>query len=423
MTIVEYPGVVLTDSPEAFQEKVETMVDSIVESLAIPIRTEAKVAEPDITDIVYRGTLDEVQEYFIRNEWSDGLPVVPPTKDRVERFLKFADQPPDEVLGVLPIENRSATVWNIAVNGVMAGCRPEYMPILVAIVEAISDPEFRLEDAGSTYGWEPLVIVSGPMVRQLDFNYGQGVMRVGRQANTSIGRFLRLYLRNVAGYRIPPSGTDKGTISYTFNVALAENEEEVRRLGWKTLGEERGFDFSTNLVTVQGAAGISPPIYTAGDKAADHLETMTEVIGQGVCGYWSFTGMAFGRFSPLIVMSPSIASVFAVEGLTKDHVKRHLHEHTKIRASLAKKYARQLGLTEFDLHDLAQQGVVPEEFAASTDPDREVPVFIRPEWINIVVAGDPDRNQMRAYPNSHEGVPVSRKIREPKDWLRLARNR
>src|SRR5213595_534129 len=86
----------------------------------------------------------------------------------------------------------------------MAGCRPEYMPVLVAIVEAIAEPVFRVEDAGSTPGWEPLVIVSGPIAGALDLNHGQGVMRVGRQANTTLGRFLRLYLRNVAGLRIPP---------------------------------------------------------------------------------------------------------------------------------------------------------------------------------------------------------------------------
>ena len=94
----------------------------------------------------------------------------------------------------------------------MAGCRPEYMPVLVAAVEAMCDPRFRIEDAGSTPGWEPLVIVSGPIIKELDLHSGQGVMRVGRQANTSIGRFVRLYLRNVCGYRIPPGAGDKGSI-------------------------------------------------------------------------------------------------------------------------------------------------------------------------------------------------------------------
>jgi hypothetical protein len=155
-------------------------------------------------DIVFTGTLDEVQEHFYERRWSDGLPIIPPTLDRVERFLRFTEREPDEVLGVTPPANRQATVWNVAVNGVMAGCRPEYMPILLAVVEAIVDPAYKVEDAGSTPGWESLIVLSGPIIKELGFNSGQGVMRVGKQANTSIGRFLRLYLRNLAGFHHAP---------------------------------------------------------------------------------------------------------------------------------------------------------------------------------------------------------------------------
>ena len=191
--------------------------------------------------IVFRGTLHEVQEYFHQNLWSDGLPIIPPTLEDVEAFLKFTDRPPGEVLGICLPEYREATIWNIAVNGVMAGCRPEYMPLLIATVEAITDPFFHLEDGGATPGWEPLIIVNGPIVKDLDFNSGSGVMSVGRQANTSIGRFLRLYMRNVAGQRIPPGDTDKARIGYTFNVAMAENEDAVNEIGWALFSADRGF--------------------------------------------------------------------------------------------------------------------------------------------------------------------------------------
>src|SRR5690606_28807769 len=117
--------------------------------------------EPGPREIVFRGDLEEVNDHFYRAGWSDGLPIVPPTIDRVERFLRYTDRAPDEVIGVCPPENREATIWNTAVTGVMAGCRPEYMPVLIAIVEAITQPEFRLQDAGSTPGWEPVVTVSG----------------------------------------------------------------------------------------------------------------------------------------------------------------------------------------------------------------------------------------------------------------------
>src|SRR5262249_7443189 len=157
----------------------------------------------------------------------DGLPVIPPTVDRVKAFLGCTDRSASEVLGVLAPEKREATVMNVAVNGVMAGCRPEDMPILLAVVECITDPAFRMEDAGSTPGWEPLVVVSGPLVRALDFNSGTGVMRVGRQANASVGRFVRMYMRNVAGLRAPPGVTDQAGFGANFNMALAENEDAV----------------------------------------------------------------------------------------------------------------------------------------------------------------------------------------------------
>ncbi|MBI2907321.1 MAG: hypothetical protein HYX92_06685, partial [Chloroflexi bacterium] len=151
MAVAEYPGVPMVDSPEDLQRKVrQAVAESIVRGLTTPIQSAPPVVEPGPRDIVFKGSLDEVQEFFYKNMWSEGLPVIPPTLDRVEKFLRFTDRSPDEVLGTLLPENRQATVWNVAVNGVMAGCRPEYMPILVAVVECISDPEWRIEDAGST---------------------------------------------------------------------------------------------------------------------------------------------------------------------------------------------------------------------------------------------------------------------------------
>src|SRR5262249_27137890 len=154
-----------------------------------------------------------------------------------------------EVIGVLLPEHREATVWNVAVNGVMAGCEPRHMPILLGIVECISDPEYRIEDAGSTPGWEPLVIVNGPIVKDLDFNTEAGAMRPGKKANAAIGRFLNLYMRNIPGLR--PGITSKGTIGANFNVALAENEDACEELGWLPMSADtRGFRQGRNVVTV-----------------------------------------------------------------------------------------------------------------------------------------------------------------------------
>jgi len=296
LPIAEYPGVPMTDGPETVRAKVERLIDAIVDGLARPVETAlTRAVEPAARDVVFRGTLDQVQEFFYARLWTDGLPVIPPTIPRVERFLEFADRSPAEVIGTLSPENRAATVWSIAVNGVMAGCRPEYMPLLIAVVEAIAEPEFRVQDAGSTPGWEPLIIVSGAVAKALDFNRGQGVMRVGRQANTSLGRFLRLYLRNVAGLRIPPGAGDKGSIAATFNVALAEDEDAAAEIGWTTFGQDQGFAKDDGVVTVQSVVSSSPPIYTAGTRALGHVQVLADVFGRA-CAYWSFTGMKYARW-------------------------------------------------------------------------------------------------------------------------------
>jgi len=420
-----YPGAPMVDSEAALKRKVaEELAPGLLRGLtgeALPELDE--VDEPAPGEIVLRGTFDEVQEHFYRQLWTDGLPVVPPTRSRVDAFLKFTDRDPAEVLRVIPQEGREASILSIAVTGVMAGCRPEYMPVLIAIIEAMCDPVYRVQDSGSTPGWEPVVIVSGPIVRQLDFNSGQGMMRVGRQANTSIGRFVRLYLRNICGFRIPPGAGDKGSIAQSFLVAMAEDEDSAREIGWPTYAEDRGFRAGENVVTVRSVVAITSPMYSGGDRAAEHVQQWADVIG-GSFTYWAHTGFKAGLWSPLIVAGPSIAKVIAGEW-SKDEVRKHLYESIKVSAQRTTHHARMTSTPTFSLEHLVQQGILPPEYAQSPDPERLVNVIIRPAMVEILVAGDPGRNQSRAYMSNHvQGPPISRSIRLPADWderLRAAR--
>ena len=411
LPIAEYPGVPMTDGPDVVRTKVDALLGQIVDGLARPADTaHAAVAEPAPRDVIHRGTLDEIQEHFHGHLWSDGLPIIPPTLARVERFLAHTQREPSEILGRLLPENRAATVWSIAVNGVMAGCRPEYMPVLIAIVEAIAEPAFRVEDAGSTPGWESLVVVSGPIARELDLNHGQGVMRVGRQANTSLGRFLRLYLRNVAGLRIPPGAGDKGSIAGSFHVALAEDEDAATAMGWPTFGMDQGFRREESVVTVQSVVSVSAPIYSAGTRALDHARILAEVFGDA-CAYWSSIGMKYNRWQPLLVLGPSIARVIADDGWSKEDLRRYLHEHVTITARRAETYALQVGATAYTLEAQVKAGVLPAAYAVSADPGRAVPVFVQPDKIGVLVAGDPGRNQSKGYVNNHiQGARVSKPI-------------
>lgn len=422
LAVAEYPGVPMIDSHEELRRKVEqTLIENIVKGLTTSAAAGTKPVEPEPRDIVFRGDLDEVQDFFYENMWSEGLPIIPPTIQRVEKFLRFTDRSPDEVIGALLPENRPATIWNIAVNGVMAGCRPEYMPVLVAVVEAIADPKFRIEDAGSTPGWEPLIVLSGPIIKELDFNCGASVMRVGRRANTSVGRFLRLFMRNIPGLRIPPGATDKGSIGQTFNVVLAENEDAVAELGWPTFGMDRGFKPGENLATVQSVVSISPPCYSGGSTPESHMETIGQVIGQAMA-YKTASACRQGMFFPLLVVSPAVAGVIARAGWTKDDMRQYLYENVKARAGLLEKIAWQQGMTVFNFAKAVEDGLISKDFCQSTDPDRLVPVFVRPDWIGVVVSGDPGRNQNKGYvQNQKQAPPVSKAIKLPARWPQLVK--
>jgi hypothetical protein len=421
--IASYPGVILTDAEDEFRRKVSETVapqvrSGLVSRLSVgPAATAA--AEPTTRSVFLRGSFDEVQEEMLRRGMSDGLPVVPPTAERVERFLAFTDRSPDEVLGILPPDLRPLSVWSVAAHGVMAGCRPEYMPILLALGECMADPGFRLEDAGSTPGWEPLAVLSGPIAGELDFNAGTGVMRVGRQANTSVGRWVRMLMRNAAGLRPPPGDTDQGAIASTFNVVLAEDEAASRATGWPPHRADEGFGPDDDMVSLRSVVTISAPIYSAGSRAEDHLRTIADLFGRAI-GPWAWTGVAFGAWHPLLVLGPSIARTISADGWSKDDIRRYLYDNVRGEAAWMEECAEAVGRTGFRFAEVVRRGEAPAVYAESDDPRRLVPMFLRPESISIVVAGSPVRNQSRAYVNNHaQGAPVARRVERPASWRQL----
>lgn len=433
LVMCEYPDTMMTDSYEQLVKKVTTVVaDQAVEGLTKTASSKRKskpLREPEKRDIVFEGTLAEINEYFYDRLWTDGLPVIPPTIEAVEEFLKFTDRKAEEVISVLPHENREATVWNVAVNGVMAGCRPEYMPVLIAAVEAISekgDPKnplrggFRPQDIGTTPGWEPLVIVSGPIAKQLGFNCGQGILRFGRQSNTSIGRFLKLFVRNVCGYRIAPGTGDKGSIGQSMNVAIAENEDFVEEIGWMPYQMERGYEKEDSIVTVMSSAYVSAPCYTSGDTALDHLDTLVDQIGRKSFGLYSTWGPHTGRLEPLLMLAPPVARRLAEEGWSKADIKKYFYEHTKTTAEVMEKHWHDFNGINFDMCAKVKAGILPSVYCECEDPKREIPVFLGDNTLQIIVGGDPARAQSKGFMQSgYIGIPVSKKVELPENWAEL----
>jgi hypothetical protein len=381
-------------------------------------------AEPQPGDIVFEGSFDAVNEYFYERLWSDGLPIVPPTRERVAAFLAFTDRAENEVLGKAPPDNRAATVWNVAVNGVMAGCRPEYMPVLVALAEAMTDPRYGVEHSGNTPGSETLIVVNGPIIKELGFNYEQGVLRDGFRANTSIGRFWRLYLRNIAGFLLHRN--DKGTFGGTWRVVLAENEDVLSSIGWPTLAADLGQSPGDNAVTVARYTGGNVVSTVVGNTAQECLPYIADALAKHTGWELIFTlGLAPGTYRPMLVLTPILARTIAASGWSKADVRRYLYEHARIPAQLFEKYIS--GWTNLvpgrrSLFDLAALGKAPKVYGASRDPGRLVPIVLRPDDFLIAVAGDPLRTNCYVMPsNGMLGFPTAKRVAVPKDWsVRLA---
>jgi hypothetical protein len=374
--------------------------------------------EPAARDIVFRGTFEEVNAYFYEREWSDGLPIVPPTLEKIEEFLSFTERAPEESLGILLPESRAATVWAVAVNGVMAGCRPEYMPILVALVEAMVDPVYGVEHSGNTPGSETLIILNGPIIKELDFNYTQGVLRDGFMPNTSVGRFWRLALRNMAGFLLHK--TDKATFGNTFRVVLAENEAVLAKIGWPPNSVDMGFVAGDNTVTITRLTGGGVLPSVTGSTPEQMMPYLADGVAKQTGWEIVFTvgGLSIGTLRPILVLSPILAETIARAGWSKDDVKRYLFNHARMPAWRVEAFTEKW--VDFRIGSLKQQvnlGRLPKDFQESDDPNRLVPIVLDPDDFIVLVSGDPLRTNAYSFAhNGYLGFVVARKIELPKNW-------
>lgn len=264
LRVAEYPSAFASDTEQELIENTRDVLwPQIVDALTRPF-TAAELlgtnpAKPGsisgsgtmngISDDVFQGTIDEVYEYFADMSWTDGMPFMPPTYERVQEFMKYTDHAWDEVIATLQPANRNTTTWHIAVNACMAGCKPEYMPLLIAMVQSMGNAEFR-KTLSSTHAWIPYVWVNGPVSRQLGISSEQGV--ISQQANVAIGRFLNLALMNLAGYYVGGDGR-MGTFGYPVSWCLAEDEAACIRVGWNPWHVQQGYAINESTVTCSSA--------------------------------------------------------------------------------------------------------------------------------------------------------------------------
>ncbi len=278
-------------------------------------------------------SLEDAIELCFERGWTDGLPVVPPTPEKVWRFIEGTGRAPDEVVCEYPSRNRVVTLEKVAINSVMAGCLPEYFPVVLAIVEAMGDPAFGLHASNATTGGSALgFVVNGPIRRQLGMNYRGNVLGSGNRANSTIGRAVRLTMINAMG-SVSGAGNedalgakdrpilDRSTLGQPGKYAgyhIVENEEDFPSL--RPLHVELGFEPAESVVTAFATSGHL--------QMSVHAESTPQEIVDTLCHHLVGTRRLSSGGYVMLVIPPENAEIFVREGWSKADIGRAIFEGT-----------------------------------------------------------------------------------------------
>ena len=428
MRVAQYPGAFATHTAEELIKNTrEILWPQIVEALTKPISEEERSAgisgnKGDIRDDAFFGTLDEINEYFKEMKWSDGLPIVPPTFEKVESFLKYTDMKWDETVAILPIAHRDTKVWHVAVNAVMAGCKPEYMPILIALTKGLGDGTFR-RTLASTHAWIPYSWLNGPVARQLGIDSGQG--QINEAANMAIGRFMNLALMNLCGYYVKQDRM--GTFGYPMSWCMVEDDAACLRIGWEPYHVRKGFNLNDNTITLGSTllwGNNMAPSTTNPQKVMELIAWDISERSQFALG----SGRQF-TFRTILVTEPVAAilagkykSPEALEKVLIDESRRPVKER-----AFANYYANPGGAKDGGKHNLRQyQGHIrkdeggemtptPEWYDSPESEQMTIPTMKR-GMTAFLITGDAARNKVQTMPG---GGYATVKIELPRNWDKL----
>jgi hypothetical protein len=320
--------------------------------------------------------------------WTDGLPVVPPTEDRIAAMLSAVKLEPEQQVAFIENRQVSVTAEKIAINAVLAGCKPDYMPVVVAAVEALADPLYGYHGpATSTGGSAVFMVVNGPIARELEMNCGDNLFGPGWRANATIGRAVRLIMRNTIGTL--PGELDRSSLGHPgkYTYCIAENEAESP---WPALHVSRGFKPEQNAVTIMAALGVH--------QYSNGLANTPEGILTTACAQMRISaGTARKPFYAMVFAGEHMA-VIAKAGWTRDDVKRYVFEHTRISVAELKR---------INLRD----GVVTPE-----DEKEQLTLVHEPDDLLVIMAGGRAGVQSAYIPGwggKNGSQAVTREIRRP----------
>ena len=361
------------------EEGIAAAMKDVVEGLTKPLSPEEKSPKQQTGKtprVAFKGSLQEVNRFYYSKGWTDGLPIIPPTEAAVAEMMTGTDLPPDHIVATIIPRKGKATIEKIAINAVMAGALPTYMPVLIAAVQSFADPKSRFDTFEvSTGSWAPFLAINGRIRRDININCSSGALSPGNIANAAIGRAVGLIVKNIGGAR--KAIEDMGVIGNPGKYSLVIGEDEEAS-PWEPLSVERGFKKEDNTVTVFFPNTFIQTV-PGGTDAKGILDTLA--------------GMVTSTMSSVILI-PSWAKVLSSEGYTKQKVKEYLAAHgALVSSSIA-------------------------GFSNAASP----PKIGHRQSLMILVAGGPGSfiGLLRsAGPGFFENALVTKKIELPKNWDKL----
>ena len=427
----EYPGAFASHSTDELKKNArEILWPQIKTALTTQITKEeiAKYApegKRPADEIIYYGNYDEIQEYMQINGWTDGLPIVPPTDEKIQEYLKFTGFKGSDVLGTYALAYRECTVYTVAANAVMAGVPPEFLPICIAFVQGMNNGEWR-KPLASTHGWTPFAWLNGPLARQLGIDNQQGM--ISEKTNKALGRFIDLAMLNIGGYYVKENRM--GSFGYLTPFTFSEDDEACVKIGWKPYHVQQGFDLNANTITAGSALAWGNNITPATDDAEKIMNLMAFDITEKQQNGLGNTNPQVNR---TVFITEYVAKDLAKEYKTKSDLEDALIE-TARRPLALRTYAhywantgsQQYKRRSFDEHYEMLKKDEAEQAKMTPTPEWYKPIVDENEIMTIatmnkgdtafLVTGDANRNKVQAMPG---GGFVTTEIKLPKNWNEL----
>ena len=342
---------------------------------------------------------DDEFEFMFDQGFSDGLPLVPPTAERVMRMLAGSERDAQEVIATVPPNMGVATVEKIAINSVMAGCKPEYLPVVIAAMQAACTDEFNIHGVmATTMGATPVMVVNGPIRDRIGMNMRLGALGQGNRANATIGRALRLAIRNIGG--ASPGGTERSTLGNPMKYTMCFPEWEERS-PWEPLHVERGFEQDDSVVTLY--AMTSGPTLIV-DQASRTAPQLAGSFGLGLDAVQH--PRAHGSADIILVICPEHVDTLTRDNYSKADIKHRIQEVTSVP------------IRDLAADEVSGAGIPRERVDQMSEEmqNRRIPKFGSEDNIHIVVAGSTAGKFSGAFHGWVGGtigsIPVSRKIEE-----------